>query len=29
MLKIEDDLGRTLIFGRPPRRIVLLVASEK
>jgi len=28
MLKIEDDLGRTLIFGRPPRRIVSLVPSD-
>ena len=22
VLKIDDDLGRTLVFGRPPRRIV-------
>ena len=28
MLKIDDDLGRTLLFGRPPRRIVSLVPSD-
>jgi Periplasmic binding protein len=27
-LKIEDDLGRTLLFGRAPRRIVSLVPSD-
>ncbi|HEY1813213.1 MAG TPA: helical backbone metal receptor [Kofleriaceae bacterium] len=27
-LKIDDDLGRTLLFGRPPRRIVSLVPSD-
>jgi ABC-type Fe3+-hydroxamate transport system substrate-binding protein len=28
LLKVTDDLGRTLIFGRPPRRIVSLVPSD-
>jgi len=28
VLKIDDDLGRTLLFGRPPRRIVSLVPSD-
>jgi Periplasmic binding protein len=27
-LKIDDDLGRTLLFGRAPRRIVSLVPSD-
>jgi hypothetical protein len=27
-LKIDDDLGRTLMFGRTPRRIVSLVPSD-
>ncbi|HEY3805087.1 MAG TPA: helical backbone metal receptor [Kofleriaceae bacterium] len=27
-LKIDDDLGRSLLFGRPPRRIVSLVPSD-
>jgi hypothetical protein len=27
-LKIDDDLGRTLLFGRTPRRIVSLVPSD-
>ena len=28
MLRIDDDLGRTLMFGRAPRRIVSLVPSD-
>jgi ABC-type Fe3+-hydroxamate transport system substrate-binding protein len=28
MLKLTDDLGRTLMFGRPPQRIVSLVPSD-
>jgi ABC-type Fe3+-hydroxamate transport system substrate-binding protein len=27
-LKLLDDLGRTLVFGRPPQRIVSLVPSD-
>src|SRR5580704_5573053 len=27
-LKIDDDLGRTLLFGRAPRRIISLVPSD-
>jgi ABC-type Fe3+-hydroxamate transport system substrate-binding protein len=27
-LKLTDDLGRTLLFGQPPRRIVSLVPSD-
>ncbi|HEV7559132.1 MAG TPA: helical backbone metal receptor, partial [Kofleriaceae bacterium] len=27
-LKLLDDLGRTLVFGRPPERIVSLVPSD-
>lgn len=28
MLKLTDDLGRTLVFGQPPQRIVSLVPSD-
>jgi ABC-type Fe3+-hydroxamate transport system substrate-binding protein len=28
MLKLTDDLGRTLMFGRPPARVVSLVPSD-
>jgi len=28
MLKVTDDLGRSLTFGRPPQRIVSLVPSD-
>src|SRR5581483_7283408 len=28
MLKLIDDLGRSLMFGRPPARVVSLVPSD-